>query len=190
MSRNLILIIILIIVIVGIGYWIYQPGLKVKNLTETEKTVLDPKNCTYIIEGKEVTLVNGIAEEEIMPGSESKTITKYFGNAVKADLNNDGIDDVAFLLTQDGGGSGTFYYITVALSSENSCKGANAILLGDRIAPQTTEIKNGGIIVNYADRKIDESMVVSPSIGITKQFVLEGMTLKDITLEDNEVRSD
>src|SRR5574338_470368 len=64
----------------------------------------DPQNATYLIEGKPVTLVNGMAEQEIAPGSASKQVTKYFGNEVQIDLNADGLMDSAFLLTQDGGG--------------------------------------------------------------------------------------
>jgi len=30
---------------------------------------VDPQNATYLIDGKEVTLVNGVAEQEAAPGS-------------------------------------------------------------------------------------------------------------------------
>ena len=69
----------------------------------------------------------------------------------------------------------------MALGSESECEGTNAIFLGDRIAPQTTEIEDSKILVNYADRRIDESMVTQPSIGITKELAVEDMVLKDIT---------
>ena len=152
--------------------------------TPEQKLAADAQNATYMIEGEEFTLVNGKAEKEIAPGSASKIITLYFGNDKAGDLNGDGRDDVAFLLTQNSGGSGTFYYVAVAINKEKGYQGTNAILLGDRIAPQTTEIRDGKVIVNYADRKINEAMVTPPSIGITKQFALEGATLKDVTLEE------
>jgi len=56
-------------------------------------------------------------------------------------------------------------------------KGTNAILLGDRIAPQTTEIKNGQVIVNYADRAAGEPMTARPSVGVSKYLKVEGTTL-------------
>ena len=148
--------------------------------TPEQKIVVDPRNATYIIEGKEFTLVNGKSEKEIAPGSASKIITQYFGNDVKADFNGDGIEDVAFLLTQDSGGSGKFYYVAVALSLKDGYKGTNAILLGDRIAPQTTEFKNGEIVVNYADRKLDESMATIPSVGVTKYFKVSDGKLVEV----------
>ena len=49
------------------------------------------------------------------PGSASRIVTRYFGSEVRGDLNGDGREDVAFLLTQQSGGSGTFFYAVAAL---------------------------------------------------------------------------
>jgi len=143
--------------------------------TDTQKAATDYKNATYIIQGQSVTLVNGRAESAIA-GSASKTITQYFGNVATGDLSGDGVPDVAFLLTQDGGGSGTFYYVVVAVNDNGpstgadtrtigSYKGTNALFLGDRIAPQTTEIHDGQLVVNYAERNSGEPMTAQPSVG-------------------------
>jgi hypothetical protein len=133
-------------------------------------TVADFKDATYSIDGQPITLVKGLAEKEIVPGSASKQITKYFGNEAVGDFNFDGKPDVAFLLTQDDGGSGTFYYIAVALGTDNGYKGTNAIFLGDRIAPQSTEFQGFELVVNYADRNTGESFSVPPSLGVSKYF--------------------
>ena len=93
----------------------------------------------------------------------------YFGNEATGDLDADGIEDVAFIVTQNGGGSGTFYYVGAAFkNSDDSYTRTNLVLLGDRIAPQTTEIRDKTIIVNYADRKEGEPMTARPSVGISK----------------------
>ena len=131
----------------------------------------DVKNATYIVDNRPVTLVAGKAEESI-PDSNSKIVTTYFGNEVAGDFNNDSLTDKAFLLTQTTGGSGTFYYIVAALKTATGYHGTNAILLGDRIAPQTTEWRDGGIVVNFADRKANEPMTVQPSVGVSKYFVV------------------
>jgi len=119
----------------------------------------DYKNIAYEIEGQSVKLTNGISGT-----------TRYFGNEIVGDLNGDGTGDIAFLLTQNPGGSGTFYYVAVALKTTDGYQGTNALFLGDRIAPQTTEIRNEEVIVNYADRKIDEPMTTKPSVGVSKYF--------------------
>jgi hypothetical protein len=124
-------------------------------------------NATYIIENESVKLINGHNETPI-PDSSNVMATDVFGNEAQGDLNGDGQPDMAFLLTQNGGGTGTFFYVAVALKMANGYQGTNAVYIGDRIAPQTTEIKNGELIVNYADRKPGEPFSADPSLGISK----------------------
>ena len=145
--------------------------------------VVDPQNATYLIDGKEVTLVNGVAEQEAAPGSASKVVTQYFGNAVDVDLNADGLMDSGFLLTQDGGGSGTFFYVAAALNQAGSTQGTNAIFLGDRIDPQSTDVDTGNpaqFIVNYTERKASEPMSAQPSVAVSRTFKLESGTLVEV----------
>lgn len=133
-----------------------------------------PEDATYHIDGQAVKLNDGVSEVTLVPGSASKTITRYFGNEAKYDFDGDGKKDTAFLITQETGGSGTFYYLVVALNTENGYVGSNAVFLGDRIAPQTTEARKGGVVlVNYATRNPGESFAVQPSLGTTAQFVFD-----------------
>ncbi len=136
-------------------------------------------NTTYKIDGQEVRLVNGKSEKELAPGSASKVITQYFGNEVKSDLDDDGREDIAFILTQQTGGSGTFYYLVAALNKEGGFIGSDAVLLGDRVAPQSTNMGKGNIlIVNYADRKAGESFVVQPNEGKSMWLLLDPKTMQ------------
>jgi hypothetical protein len=70
----------------------------------------DHKNAEYVIDGRRVKLEDGISEAISGPGSASKIVTRYFGNEVYKDLNDDGREDIVFFLTQETGGSGTFFY--------------------------------------------------------------------------------
>jgi hypothetical protein len=141
---------------------------------------LDYKNTTYAIEGTQVKLVNGESVVEAAPGSASKITTKYFGNVAKGDLNGDTIPDLAFLLTQNTGGSGTFYYVVVAIQNKDgSYSGSNAKLIGDRIAPQTTEISGNKITVNYANRKPGEPMTAQPTVGESAVFTYSNNQLRE-----------
>ena len=126
--------------------------------------VEDPKDVTFTIDGQTLTRMS--------PG------VAYFGNEAKGDLNDDTVPDIAFLITYDGGGSGTFYYVVAALQNPaGRYNGSNAVLLGDRVAPQTSEVRNGILIVNYADRKPGESFTTQPSIGISKYIIFDGVDL-------------
>jgi hypothetical protein len=131
------------------------------------------KNTTYIIEGSQVTLVNGVSTTPI-ENSSASVVTTFFGNELFNDLNDDGRDDVVFLLTQQTGGSGTFYYVVAALNTESGYVGSQALFLGDRIAPQTTESGPGKqIIVNYAERGLNEPMTNQPSMAKSITLILD-----------------
>ena len=141
------------------------------------------KDTTYSIDGQPVTLSGGVSEQQVAPDSATKIKTSVFGELTLGDVNGDGQNDAALILTQDGGGSGTFYYLAVAYSSSTGIVGTNALLLGDRVAPQTLEIKNGMVIANYATRKPDEPMSTAPSVGVSLYAAMRGGVLTDITKE-------
>jgi heat shock protein HslJ len=145
----------------------------------------DPQNATYLIDDKPITLVNGVFEQEAAPGSATKQVTRYFGNAVEIDLNGDGRMDSAFLLEQNLGGSGIFYYVVAALNTPDGIIGTNAIFIGDRIAPQNlnADFDNPDqFIVNYLERKPDEPMTTQPSVGVSRWFKVQDDRLVEITL--------
>jgi hypothetical protein len=95
---------------------------------------------------------------------------------------------VAFLLTYEPGGSGTFFYVAAALNTPDGYAGSEAFLLGDRIAPQSTNIDEGltargtyrqnVIVVNYADRLPGEPFTTSPSIGKSVWLKLDPDTMR------------
>jgi heat shock protein HslJ len=132
-----------------------------------------------LFDGKSIKLENGVASEEAAPGSASRITTKFFGNEVYADVNKDGKQDAVFYLTQDQGGSGTFYYVAVALAAGDGFKGSEAYFLGDRIAPQPINVdENGVILANFADRKEGESFEVAPSQGKTVRLKLDVSSMR------------
>lgn len=178
MKKIIYILAVLVVLIIG-GFYLFK-GLNHKTSVEAiHNGAINYKDATYTINGQKVTLKNGMFETEAAPGLASKITTKYFGNEVKKDLNGDGREDVAFLLTQDEGGSGVFFYVVGALNTENGYIGSDAVLLGDRIAPQTTESGPGNsIVVNYGVRASGEPMTTQPSIGKTLRLVLDPTTMQ------------
>ncbi len=143
----------------------------------------DYKNATYTIDGTSVQLVNGVAETPAAPGSAAMVTTRYFGNELVTDLDGDGRDDIAFILTQSGGGSGTFYYAVAARNTEQGFVGSDGYLLGDRIAPQSTTLstqsKHSRVVVfNVADRATGESMTAKPTVGKSIYLKLDPATMQ------------
>ncbi len=186
-------ILLLVILIIGLDVWFFSrqapkncPANQTWNVTvaRCESEVVSSHdgaiNNTYNINDEPVRLIKGVSVIAITSDYAVKQTTKYFGNEAKGDLNGDGIEDVAFILTQDTGGSGIFYYVAVALGSNQGYRGLNAVLLGDRIAPQTTEIKAGQVVVNYADRLPDEPFTTSPSVGKSRYLQVSDDNLVEV----------
>jgi hypothetical protein len=167
-------ILVAIVLIVAGFYW-----LNAHIYDEKQGGEADYKNIQFRMSGETVQLVNGEATTQTTMGGASQSTVRYFGNNAKGDLNGDSVPDLAFLITQQSGGSGTFYYAVGAIqNAAGRFIGTDAVLLGDRIAPQSTEIRDGLLIVNYADRAPGEPMVAQPSVGKSLYLKLDAQTLQ------------
>lgn len=132
-------------------------------------TATDYQDAAYLIEGQWVPLEDGIATDETGDNG-PETVTKYFGNELWTDLDGDGSDDVAFILTQERVDGSVLYYGAAALSTKQGYLGTEAYPLGDRIAPQPTTVSPNPrhtrvIVFNFADRAPGADMSTAPSIG-------------------------
>ncbi|HEU5114443.1 MAG TPA: hypothetical protein VFT82_01605 [Candidatus Paceibacterota bacterium] len=181
---------VVVIIILAALAWLGSNG------TKTAMTgAADYKNAAYVIDGKRIELKDGIAETPAAPGSASLVTTRYFGNEIKADLNGDGREDVAFIITQNAGGSGTFFYAVAALNTPNGYIGSDGYLLGDRIAPQATATSTNPsqkyvVVFNYADRGPGEPMTAKPSVGKSVYLKLNPDTMQwGVVLSPEERRS-
>ena len=191
-TKLIITILVALLIVGGEVYFIYETPAGMTPTSTADDTdflpaVLpsyDGKNSSFMIDDTRVTLKNGVSEISAASDSSSKITTKYFGNESEGDLNGDGQKDIAFLVTQDADGSGTFFYAVVALKTATGYKTTNAFLIGDRISPQRTEINESAheLYVNFAERKPSEPMTTQPSVGatlylkVTSSGVLEGVS--------------
>jgi len=152
-----------------------NPALGVSALAVGETAAM---NATYYINGQSVTLRNGMSAG--VTDLSTSVIANYFQMAY-GDLNGDGRDDIAFILTQQTGGSGTFYYLAAALDAPNGAAPlTDTVLLGDRIKPVLTEINSGVIVVTYLDRNPNEPMTADPSVTIVRNFKIVNGKLEEV----------
>jgi hypothetical protein len=103
----------------------------------------------YQFAGTVLRLAGVLVETEAAPGSASKVTTRYFGNEATGDLDGDGVADIVFVLTLEIDGSGTVYYAAAALHTPPGWVGTNAVLLGDRSAPQSSHYEPGTLVGTY-----------------------------------------
>ncbi len=153
-----------------------------QNATSSQNS--DPANSVYTIDGKKISLTDG-KHSDNMIGS-----IKIFEANTKGDVNYDNLEDSVVILVNDSQGSGVFFYVALAVKNSADYQGTDAILLGDRIAPQNTEIRGGIIIVNYADRKTGEPMTTAPSIGVSRYFVYEENIFKEVFYKNDMIEVD
>jgi len=189
--------IVILIILAGLGWFTLRssPLVTENEVVKNASFPAEYKDATYTIEGKEVKLINGVAQTPTTPESASVTTTRYFGNEIMTDLNGDGREDVAFILTQNMGESGTFYYAVAALNTPDGYIGSDGYLLGDRIAPQATIISPDAsqkyvVVFNYANRALGEPMTAQPSIGKSAYLKLNPEDIQwAIVLSPEERRS-
>jgi len=184
MKKKLIIGFISLVIILIVAFVVY----KEKTGDATMKIYYgDPLNATYTIDEAEYLLKDGKSEMEAAPNSAEKITTEIFGQPISRDLNGDGIGDYTMFLVQRTGGTGSFYFVVSAISrKDGKVAGTNAVYLGDRIAPQNIQVKDGEIIANYADRYEGERMNVRPSLGVSKYIKLIDGVLKDINEKKDE----
>ena len=176
--KKIILAIIIVLIFGAVIFWVKHSAVAPISENANQATV-SYKDLTYNLDGHNAILKNGKYDEKI-PDSSSVITTSYFGNEAKGDLNSDNKEDVAFLLQQEGGGTGIFYYLAVAIRDDKGYRPLNTIFLGDRIAPQNTQIKDGIITVNYADRLPTEAFSAEPSVGVSRIFKVDNGNLLEI----------
>ncbi len=160
MNKTIISIVGLII-LVGLGLLLFSG----KNVNAPAASTTELNSISVKISGEVFDLANGKSEKEYPAGGTTKNKLSFFGNPVIGDLDNDGDKDAAILLQHEPGGSGVFYYAVLAINSNGSYRATETMFLGDRIAPQTVEIRDGRAVYNFAERKAGESFSVPPSMG-------------------------
>jgi len=177
-NKNTTIIVLVLVVIFGLYfYFTAEPVVKEEKPVATN---IDPQNTSYIIDGKTIPLKDGRYEEVLMPTSVTKIEVAIFGEPIYSDLDGDGDDDASLYLTYNAGGSETFYYLAVSINNDNTYIGTEAMLLGDRIAPQNINVSHEIVMANYADKNIDEPMTTSPSVGKTLYAYIKDAQLVQI----------
>ncbi|WP_181885400.1 lysozyme inhibitor LprI family protein [Trinickia dinghuensis] len=127
---------------------------------------IDYKDAIYSIEGKDVTLLEGQHSQPAADGSSEQDVTRVVEPPEHAVGKLGGRSTVATFVSQDGGGSGTFYYVALVFNDGR----ATTFKVGDRIQPIGIAIHGDDLVISYLDRKPDEPMAVPPTVPRERHF--------------------
>jgi heat shock protein HslJ len=111
-------------------------------------TPADLASLTYtgILE-QPVTLTDGVYEgPPYQAGAAARPRVALVRDLViQGDLDGDGVDDAAAILSASTGGSGSFVYLAAASGATGEPRNVGTVLLGDRVDIRTFEIDGGNI---------------------------------------------
>lgn len=129
-------------------------------------------NLSYTIENKSVFLVDGAASQSVVPESSSRVTTQLYRHEI-FDVNGDKRDDAVVILLQQSVGSGSFYYVSVALQLDEGFRTLDAKLLGDRIKPTRITRDAPRFVVEYMDREPGQPMSNPPGLLVRQAFMVD-----------------
>ncbi len=121
-------------------------------------------------------LTNGVYMEHIIPGAPVTMVVHLPGPIATGDLNGDGVDDAAVILTADPGDSGVFYYLAAVVNEAGQPRHVASVVLGDRIQVKSLSIAAEQVVVHLAIQGPDDP-ACCPSREITQKYELRGETL-------------
>jgi heat shock protein HslJ len=156
----------------------YSESFREQNLVLTTMK-LNPKNSSFVIDGKEIRLKRGVSKIKLDKNSTTKLITQYTGTNVVGDINGDGVDDMAIILSQQSGGNEIRYYASVISSEKGKYKSSNTVFIGDRINVYSIELYNGNIMMEYADLLKEDTTVFAPTVLLSKILKFESGVLSE-----------
>ena len=139
------LVILTVLVTFVFAISIYIQGLKI-----VQNTDFDGKNTSFNLDDENISLIHGMYRS-----TSTNEAVRYIGNETYGDVNDDTLDDIAFVVTKQS----TEYYILVALKTDDGYKITNAYFVGDGIVPLAMEIypMQSELSVHYHDIKTKES---------------------------------
>jgi heat shock protein HslJ len=99
------------------------------------------------------------------------------------DFTGDGVEDGAFLLAANGGGSGVFTYLVGVSGRGGTPKGIYTAELGDRTMVRSLSATDSGVTVEYVAAAPDDP-ACCPTLNVRQTFPMSGDTLLDVTTEE------
>ncbi len=129
-------------------------------------------NATYYapVYQREVTLVDGHYE------AAGELWVNLLPWMAIGDLNSDGLEDAAILLSENGGGTGTFVSLMAVVNQDGQPFQAGTVTIDDRPIISGVEISDGKITVNGTIHGVSDPFCC-PTLMVSQRYVLDGEQL-------------
>ncbi len=137
------------------------------------------KNATYHSpDWGDFQLVDGIYHRPpAAPGASAATsATQLLEPVLHGDLNGDGAEDAAVLLSTQNGGTGHFVELAVLLNRNGAAVNVSTVSLGDRVVMESGQIADGTIILDMRVQGAHDPLCC-PSQLVTWRYQLVGADL-------------
>ena len=118
-------------------------------------------------------LINGVYD---VASGDNTAHVKVLPQSTLGDLNGDGKDEAAVLLSENYGGSGVFVSLIAFQKNGDSLEQSPAILIDDRPVLNSLGIVDGKVILDAVIHGENDPMV-SPSLGVVETYQLYGDAL-------------
>jgi hypothetical protein len=137
-----------------------QPGLTDEVLKNSTYLSPQAQGGFTLVDGKFSGQVNGLDINAVM-----------HPEILRGDVNGDGIEDAAFLLSEDTGGSGVFVSLMIVYSENGAYTQAPGYFIEDRPVIEGLRFENGEIVLNAKVHAPNDPMV-DPTLAAEFHFDL------------------
>ncbi len=135
------------------------------------------RNAEYQFNQERVRLSDGLLKRKVSWSDYVRESWQLREPIAFGDLNDDGAEDAAVVLSYNGGGSGTFYNVLAVLNENGAPVHVASISIGDRIRLNALEVAAGVITVKMVAHGPNDA-ACCPTIDTVATFRLNGNTLE------------
>ena len=140
------------------------------------------RNAQYslgILDSRQVVqLANGMYESGT-PGGADFISVRVLDFAAGGDLNGDGRDEVAALVSENYGGTGVFVFRVVYADADGTLTYQNSVIVDDRPQVNAMSIENGEVFLDVVVHGTDEPMCC-PTLRTARHYKLTSLNQIDL----------
>jgi hypothetical protein len=157
-----------------------------QNLEKDGLSLEKIKNAEYfsgLDKNEKIKLVNGSYFKQYPDSASGLSVEIYNNKIVFGDLNKDGKEDAAVVLSTNGGGSGSFRSLVVILNNSGNPVYLTEKSLGDRVIINSINIESGIITLDMLVQGPNDGLCC-PTVKEIKKFTLINNQLEEYLKDD------